>query len=155
MIKEFRVNRSKWLNGSNREGESSTLLDSKGNMCVLGAYCYQSGISKARLSRGFTPASMFDYTLRGLKSSFITKISESLGFLLEIDNKDVYNNNTCANIMSINDAKLGSFYVEYVKGMPAKQLKLNSDIEREQLLKKEFKKLGISLEFYGEYPPKG
>lgn len=44
VIKEFKVNRNKWLRGS-----TSELIDDNGNMCCLGFICNQLGIPKASM----------------------------------------------------------------------------------------------------------
>lgn len=122
---KFKVDRSRWVNGSNRisRGES-LLLNRQGNMCCLGFCMLQLGAKDAQIKNAITPASIFRLDI----PEKITEKIKSEGFIeYKIRAK---NSELAIDAVEINDSS---------------DLDKN---EREEALAKLFKKHGHEIEFY-------
>lgn len=101
-------------------------------MCCLGFYAKQSGVKKDKLLEINTPE---DVSSKPQKDIF--------GKLLL---KDRTNSNICRRLMYINDSRVGS----RVLGLK-KEIVIESLEHREELIKKEFAKIGVNVKFKGKY----
>jgi len=118
MITEFTVKRSEWLRGG-LDLKKSKLMNDMGERCCLGFLGQACGINDKNMIGLYRPYET--YTLN--KSGY----GLWPAFLVDYDNE--INTSSCNAIMAVND----SYYY--------------SDAKREELLKKEFKKHGITINF--------
>lgn len=121
-IKKLTIDRRKWLRGP--EGDSYLLRGVDGKMCCLGFLGKACGISDAVMRDRDTPAALSAISVR--------KFPEGFTVIKDVQ-EERENTDACDKLISIND---GSWGVE-----------VNSEKDREEKLKTEFKKLGIEVEF--------
>lgn len=150
MLKEFTIDRSVWLLPETSLEDSSLLADD-GKMCCLGQYAKACGIK----DRYIKNVSTFEDLAYSKRSKFYSILKEFLA-----DNhlsSPIYNENNVISrtIVSINDTAVGRRFTRYSSNPYNYAIVETSDIistqkQKESLLKKEFKKLGIKVKFVGK-----
>jgi len=152
MLKEFTIDRSVWLLPETSLEDSSLLADD-GKMCCLGQYANACGVK----DRYIKNVSSFEDLAPSKRSRFYSIVKEFLE-----DNhisSPIYNENNVISrtIISINDTAVGSRFTRYSSNpySYSDYIVETGDIistqkQKESLLKKEFKKLGIKVKFVGK-----
>ena len=151
MIKELIINRAKWLL-PNTSNEDSCLLADDGKMCCLGMFAKQSGLKPKLIAEAASLSHLADSTARTAAS--FTRFSDKFGLFLcdtsAIANNSGYSDSVVGkNLMAINDCGVGlNFNYCYKNGIKLHILK--SQKHREELLTKEFAKVGVAVSFINE-----
>jgi len=90
----------------------------------------------------------YDYVDEYLKVAPRTRIKAETVFKYLLDAG--YNNFICKTLMSINDTPIGHYYTRYHKNEKEMKSKLKTQKHKEQLITKEFAKIGVKVTFVGE-----
>lgn len=134
--KEFTIDRSKWVQGKNRNILGcSALLNDLGNMCCLGFYSEACGVPREELKDRPAPASI---TTRNnhIKIPYMTK----KGIKIHKSKRFIFNDTAFAEgLMQLNDNSIQE--VEYIRKR-----------DKEKVLKETFSLIDVRVKFVGQYP---
>lgn len=148
MLKEFTINRAKWL-VPETSNQKSCLLAADKKMCCLGQLAIASGLTPRKIKN---IDSILGLELKAkYNSEKFRAFVEKFDGLLDASNYDDLKNSRVAfNLMALNDTRVGGQFEYMFKNGNEKVIKVKSQEYKEDLLTKEFAKIGIKVNFTGE-----
>lgn len=143
-MKEFILDRSKWLVPETSGGHASNLcVTSVDKQCCLGLYATANGLSKEAIAGLPTPRSA---VLSPRNQSILSSVREVFAPFLVTDGSEIRHTKPCTALIRLNDTSVGT---QYVNSLNEVQL-LSTQEYKESQMALEFEKLGIKVEFVGE-----